>query len=86
MGGSLVVSEVVSSKSEDGSNSAQASQIEVTNTVVKAGDEELSASGLERRKNGLIHWRSDAADHPRNWSARRKTFDTTVIILLEFYT
>jgi hypothetical protein len=46
----------------------------------------LAAAGLERRRDNLIYWRSDCKDHPRNWSARRKVFDTTVIILLEFYT
>ena len=46
----------------------------------------LSASGLERRDDGLVYWRCDSRDHPRNWSHRRKCFDTFIIIFLEFYT
>lgn len=46
----------------------------------------LLGLGVEKRPDGLVHWRSDSKDHPRNWSARRKAFDTTVIILFEFYT
>lgn len=49
-------------------------------------DERLTAAGLERRSDNLVYWRPDSEDHPRNWSPGRKIFDTTVIILLEFYT
>ena len=45
----------------------------------------LADLGLERRSDGLISWRSDSKDHPRNWTAARKAFDTTVIIFLEFF-
>jgi len=81
MGGSVVVSEGLASKSEKGST-----EITVTTAALTEEDKELSAFGVERRQDGFIYWRSDSADHPRNWSAWRKTFDTTVIILLEFYT
>ncbi|KAK3389263.1 major facilitator superfamily transporter [Podospora didyma] len=46
---------------------------------------ELAKHGLQRNENGLICWRPDSKDHPRNWSRARKTFDTTVIIFLEFF-
>jgi hypothetical protein len=46
----------------------------------------LTAAGLERRSNHVVYWRPDSEGHPRNWSSRRKIFDTTIIILLEFYT
>jgi hypothetical protein len=49
-------------------------------------DERLASHGLERRKDGLVYWNSNSKDHPRNWSAWRKSFDTSVIVLLEFYT
>ncbi|KAK8111752.1 uncharacterized protein PG998_008209 [Apiospora kogelbergensis] len=46
---------------------------------------ELRAHGLERGPDDLIRWRRDSPDHPRNWSSRRKGFDTTVIIFFEFF-
>lgn len=46
----------------------------------------LARYGVERRADGLINWQRDCKTHPRNWSVRRKTFDTTVIILFELYT
>ncbi|KAH6650667.1 major facilitator superfamily domain-containing protein [Chaetomium tenue] len=47
--------------------------------------EQLTSLGLQRNSDGLICWLPDSKDHPRNWSAARKTFDTTVIIFLEFF-
>ena len=47
---------------------------------------ELLKYGLERKPNGLIGWLAESDDHPRNWSVGRKSFDTVLIILLEFYT
>jgi hypothetical protein len=46
----------------------------------------LASYGLQRKANGLIGWHPDSKDHPRNWSLGRKAFDTTVVVLLEFYT
>jgi hypothetical protein len=46
----------------------------------------LLALGIKTGPDGLIHWASGSEDHPRNWSWRRKAFDTAVIILFEFYT
>ncbi len=52
-----------------------------------APEQEILANfGLERKSDGLVYWQAGSPDHPRNWSSRRKAFDTTVIILLEFYT
>lgn len=48
--------------------------------------EVLASYGLLRDANGFIGWRKDSNEHPRNWSARRKLYDTTIIILLELYT
>ncbi|OAQ74123.1 hypothetical protein VFPPC_15419 [Pochonia chlamydosporia 170] len=57
-------------------------------TVVEAEDESilLAQYGVERRSDGFIYWRRDSSHHPRNWSSTRKLFDTSVIVLLEFYT
>ncbi|CCF47866.1 major facilitator superfamily transporter [Colletotrichum higginsianum] len=46
----------------------------------------LARYGVERRSDGLINWKRDCKTHPRNWSTRRKMFDTTVIVLFELYT
>jgi hypothetical protein len=46
----------------------------------------LARYGLERRDDGLVYWRPDSKSHPRNWPTTRKAFDTTIIILFEFYT
>ncbi|OHW92338.1 MFS multidrug transporter [Colletotrichum incanum] len=46
----------------------------------------LAQYGVERRADGLVNWQRDCKAHPRNWSTRRKTFDTSVIILFELYT
>ena len=91
MSGSTFVSEGLAYKSEKGSSP---DLIVVTTQVVEDVNppnlsilnRDLLAFGLERRGDGLIYWRRDSADHPRNWSTWRKTFDTTIIILLEFYT
>ncbi|GKT83453.1 MFS multidrug transporter [Colletotrichum tofieldiae] len=57
-----------------------------TYTVVEADETAtLAQYGVERRADGLINWQRDCKTHPRNWSTRRKTFDTTVIILFELY-
>ncbi|KAH8884637.1 major facilitator superfamily transporter [Thozetella sp. PMI_491] len=60
--------------------------VEERSPVAPSTDEVLAELGLERRSDRLLYWRADSPDHPRNWSAARKTFDTTVIILFEFYT
>lgn len=48
--------------------------------------EVLASYGLVRDAHGFIGWRKDSKEHPRNWPARRKSYDTTIIILLELYT
>lgn len=48
--------------------------------------EVLASYGLLRDANGVIGWRKESEEHPRNWRARRKVYDTTIIILLELYT
>ncbi|KAF7591883.1 hypothetical protein BBP40_000928 [Aspergillus hancockii] len=55
--------------------------------IIEAGlDEKLALNGLEMSDNGFVRWRRDSRDHPRNWPAWRKAYDTTVIMFLEFYT
>ncbi|KXX74387.1 Polyamine transporter 1 [Madurella mycetomatis] len=46
---------------------------------------ELAKLGLQRGSDGLVSWRPDSKDHPRNWTSARKIFDTSVIIFLEFF-
>jgi len=61
---------------------------EIAITIETATDDKdvLSLYGLQRKADGIIGWHADSKDHPRNWTSTRKTFDTTIIILLEFYT
>ena len=44
--------------------------------------------GLEFSKVGenVLRWPKNDSGHPRNWSYRRKTFDTVILILLEIGT
>lgn len=50
-------------------------------------DEQVARHGLEIDPgSGYIRWRKDSRDHPRNWSALRKTYDTSLVMFLEFYT
>ena len=46
---------------------------------------ELERLGIRQGDDGLIGWRPDSKDHPRNWTAARKAYDTSVIIFLEFF-
>ncbi|KAK4233146.1 polyamine transporter 1 [Achaetomium macrosporum] len=60
----------------------------LTVTDTEFGDQEaetLANLGLQRGSDGLISWRPDSKDHPRNWTSARKIFDTTVIIFLELF-
>ncbi|KAF4554916.1 MFS-type transporter-like protein 49 [Elsinoe fawcettii] len=41
--------------------------------------------GVHMDENGLVQWRHDCGDHPRNWSGGRKIYDMLVIGVLEFY-
>jgi hypothetical protein len=48
--------------------------------------EQLSRHGLELSATDHVQWKSDCIDHPRNWSLWRKIYDTSIVMLLEFYT
>lgn len=48
--------------------------------------EQLSRQGLELSVTGHVKWRKDCKDHPRNWPLWRKTYDTSIVMFLEFYT
>jgi hypothetical protein len=46
----------------------------------------LNSLGLRLEGVDHVKWRRDAAVHPRNWSTARKTFDTSLILLLDLFT
>lgn len=47
----------------------------------------LDASELEYTPDGkYIRWSALNKRHPRNWSAARKAFDSSVIIFLDLFT
>jgi len=62
--------------------SAQLGQ-QANNIVLVKVLEEL---GLRLVEDGYVKWRRDATDHPRNFSAARKTFDTGLVLLLDLFT
>lgn len=72
----------------DEENNPQDSAYKKTaNIVVEVDDRDtLAQYGLRSGTDGLVNWQRNCKTHPRNWSKRRKTFDTTVIILFELYT
>jgi len=68
-------------------NSREVHSEKRTYAVAEADETAILAQyGAERRANGLINWQRDCKAHPRNWSTRRKIFDTAVIVLFELYT
>ncbi|KAL2817607.1 major facilitator superfamily domain-containing protein [Aspergillus granulosus] len=71
-------------KSEKPVARSSAPAISTSKTVTEA---QLARHGLELEPStGYIRWRKDTKDHPRNWSTCRKTFDTSLVMFLEFYT
>lgn len=46
----------------------------------------LEQKQLDVDSNGVVHWQEDSRTHPRHWPVWRKTFDSGVICLLEFFT
>ncbi|KAK0702278.1 putative MFS multidrug transporter [Lasiosphaeris hirsuta] len=46
---------------------------------------QVAKLGLQRGSDGSISWHPDSRDHPRHWSAARKSFDMTVIIFFELF-
>lgn len=46
----------------------------------------LAEHGLVINQDGFVRWSNDNPKHPRNWSPKAKTFNTVVILLLEFIT
>lgn len=63
----------------------------VITAPVESGKETLLALlpqyGLKLAPDGVhIQWALGNCRHPRNWSLRRKVYDTTLIIFLESFT
>ena len=49
-------------------------------------NEELQSLGLAVNEDGYVRWDKRSPAHPRNWTPRRKAYDTGVIMFLEFFT
>lgn len=60
--------------------------IAITDGSTTISPEQLARHGLEMSSSGYIQWRRDCKDHPRNWSAWRKFYDTSTVMFFEFYT
>lgn len=48
--------------------------------------EELQRHGFLLNAEGYIRWDKQNPKHPRNWSGKRKAYNTIVILCLEFIT
>lgn len=48
--------------------------------------EQVRAHGLEYDEEGYLTWPRGDVGHPRNWPLRRKVFDSTIIMFLDFIT
>lgn len=49
-------------------------------------EKRISEAGLQRTKSNRIQWNKQHEEYPRNWPIKRKVFDTSIIVFLEFYT
>jgi len=46
----------------------------------------VQEKGLVLNQDGYIQWYPQNPKHPRNWTGKRKAYNTAVILLLEFIT
>jgi hypothetical protein len=49
-------------------------------------DQRIAEVGLQKADSITLEWDKDHGEYPRNWSVARKTFDTFVVVLFEFFT
>lgn len=48
--------------------------------------EVIQEHGLTMNDDGYVRWGNLNSKHPRNWTPKRKAYNTIVILLLEFVT
>jgi hypothetical protein len=49
-------------------------------------EKQLSEAGLQRTRSNRVQWDKKHEEYPRNWPIKRKVFDTSIVVFLEFYT
>jgi len=49
-------------------------------------EQAIASLGLRIGKDGFLKWMLNSQDHPRNWSARRKSFDTILLFMFDLFT
>jgi len=77
----------VSSVSEDEIFRSLEKAILVQSTeVTQSEDGAILSLGLRIGEDGILKWISSSLDHPRNWSSRRKFFDTLLLFMFDFFT
>ncbi|KAK3673990.1 hypothetical protein LTR78_006192 [Recurvomyces mirabilis] len=54
--------------------------------IDRCKDLEIHDLGVNISSKGLVSWRDDSPDHPRNWTHARKSYDIVVVAMLEFFT
>ena len=77
----------VSSVSEDEIFRSLEKAILVQSTeVTQSEDGAILSLGLRIGEDGILKWISSSLDHPRNWSSRRKFFDTLLLFMFDLFT
>ena len=49
-------------------------------------DININDLGVTILPNGLVTWKNNSPDHPRNWTLVRKVYDIGVVATMEFFT
>ncbi|PPJ56717.1 hypothetical protein CBER1_09483 [Cercospora berteroae] len=65
---------------EDGSAASTREHIDIPPNV----NQKLHSKGLATDNSGLVRWKSGTSAHPRRWPLFRKSYDSAVIICMEF--
>lgn len=65
---------------DNGSAASTREQIDIPSNV----NQKLHSKGLATDNSGLVRWKSGTSAHPRRWPLFRKSYDSAVIIFMEF--
>ena len=50
------------------------------------GADAIEELGLSLDEGGFVRWKADCPDHPRNWTVKRRAFDTGLIFMFDLFT
>ena len=77
--------EPTNSKDENDRKFGKVKSVQVTE-LSPSDSETVASLGLRIDEDGVLKWKSNSSDHPRNWSFRRKFFDTTLLFMFDLFT